>query len=277
MNKLISNEELLNISNNTTFQKYYNQFTLLALNMFECENLPDGIETRHIEKPLIEFGYSFFYNDYDYGFVCLPCSITGFNIYNEPTKVTINNQIIHKTLNVDDGVLILNNDLRTGLYPIIMNYASRLSEIETSINTNIYQQKFPFIVECSKDNEMSVRQMIKNIHENEPYILVKKKLDLMDIKIDSLTVPYVADKLLDDKKKIENELLTLLGLNNVGDKKERLIVDEANANNDYINRNVDLLYKNRKLACDKINEKFGLNINVKRVNNIEENNFIEEV
>lgn len=277
MNKLISNEELLNISNNTTFQKYYNQFTLLALNMFEWENLPDGIETRHIEKPLIEFGYSFFYNDDDYGFVCLPCSITGFNIYNEPTQVTINNQIIHKTMKVDDGVLILNNDLRTGLYPIIMNYASRLSEIETSINTNIYQQKFPFIVECSKDNEMSVRQMIKNIHENEPYILVKKKLDLMDIKIDSLTVPYVADKLLDDKKKIENELLTLLGLNNVTDKKERLIVDEANANNDYINRNVDLLYKNRKIACNKINEKFGLNINVKRVNNIEENNFIEEV
>ena len=226
---------------------------------------------------MIEYGFSFFYNDDDYGFVCLPCSITGFNIYNEPTQVTINNQIIHKTMMIDEGVLILNNDLRTGLYPIIMNYASRLSEIETSINTNIYQQKFPFIVECSKDNEMSVRQMIENIHENEPYILVKKKLDLMDIKIDSLSVPYVADKLLEDKKKIENELLTLFGLNNVADKKERLIVDEANANNDYINRNVDLLYKNRKLACDKINEKFNLNISVKRVNNIEENHFIEEV
>ena len=98
----------------------------------------------------------------------------------------------------------------------------------------------------------------------------------MDIKVDDLSVPYVADKLLDDKKKIENELLTLFGLNNVGDKKERLIVDEANANNDYINRNVDLLYKNRKLACDKINEKFGLNISVKRVNNVEEKQYIEE-
>ena len=54
MNKIISNEGLLKISNDTTFQKYYNQFTLLALNMFEWENLPDGIETRHIEKPLIE-------------------------------------------------------------------------------------------------------------------------------------------------------------------------------------------------------------------------------
>ena len=76
--------------------------------------------------------------------------------------------------------------------------------------------------------------------------------------------------MLEDRKKIENELLTLFGLNNVIDKKERLIVDEANANNDYINRNVDLLYKNRKQACDEINKKFGVNINVKRVNNIEE-------
>ena len=264
------------MSNNTTFQKYYNQFMLLALNMFQWENLPDGIETRHIEKPLIANGYSFFYNDEDYGFVCLPCSITGFNIYNEHTQITINNQIIHKTLCVDDGVLILNNDLCTGLYPILINYASRLSEIETSINTNIYQQKFPFIIECSKDNEYSVRQMMKNIRDNEPYVLVKKKLDLMDIKVDSLNVTYIADKLLEDKKKIENELLTLFGLNNVTDKKERLIVDEANANNDYINRNVDLLYKNRKIACDKINEKFNLNVSVKRVNNIEENYYNEE-
>ena len=270
MNKLFNNEELLKISNNTTFQKYFNQFILLALNMFQWDNLPEGIETRHIEKPLIEHGYSFFYNDSDYGYVCLPCTIIGFNIYNEPTRVQINNQIIHRSMEIDEGVLILNNDLRTGLYPIIVNYASRLTEIETSINTNIFQQKFPFIVECSKDNEYSVRQMLKNIHENEPYILVKKKLDLMDIKIDDLSVPYVADKLLEDRKKIENELLTLFGLNNVIDKKERLIVDEANANNDYINRNVDLLYKNRKQACDEINKKFGLNINVKRVNNIEE-------
>ena len=270
MDKIFNNEELLKMSNNTTFLKYYNQFTLLALNMFQWENLPEGIETRHIEKPLIEHGYSFFYNDPDYGYVCLACTITGFNIYNEPTRVTINNQLIHKSMEIDEGVLILNNDLRTGLYPIIVNYASRLTEIETSINTNIFQQKFPFIVECSKDNEYSVRQMLKNIHENEPYILVKKKLDLMDIKIDDLSVPYVADKLLEDRKKIENELLTLFGLNNVIDKKERLIVDEANANNDYINRNVDLLYKNRKQACDEINKKFGLNINVKRVNNIEE-------
>ena len=111
--------------------------------------------------------------------------------------------------------------------------------------------------------------------ERENYIM-KRLIEANDyIKIDDLSVPYVADKLLEDKKKIENELLTLFGLNNVADKKERLIVDEANANNDYINRNVDLLYKNRKIACDKINEKFNRNISVKRVNNIEEEIYSE--
>ena len=61
MVKLFNNEELLKISNNTTFLKYYNQFILLALNMFQWGNLPEGIETRHIEIPLIKNGYAFFY------------------------------------------------------------------------------------------------------------------------------------------------------------------------------------------------------------------------
>ena len=105
-----------------------------------------------METPLMETGQASFCKDPEEGYVCLPCTITGFNIYNEPTRVQINNQIIHRSMDIDEGVLILNNDLRTGLYPIIVNYSSRLTEIETSINTNIFHQKFPFIVECSKDN-----------------------------------------------------------------------------------------------------------------------------
>ena len=80
MNKLFNNEELLKISNNTTFQKYFNQFMLLALNMFQWDNLPEGIETRHIERPLIENGYAFndyaipdIYSRHDYNF--LKCSV----------------------------------------------------------------------------------------------------------------------------------------------------------------------------------------------------------
>lgn len=54
-----------------------------------------------------------------------------------------------------------------------------------------------------------------------------------------------------------------------------MLVDEINVNNDYINRNVDILYNARELACEKINEKFGVNWKVVRQNNMSESLYKE--
>jgi len=60
------------------------------------------------------------------------------------------------------------------------------------------------------------------------------------------------------------EALTFLGIDNFNiDKKERVIVDEANANNDLINQNAEIMLNARKKAVDEINKKFNLNITVK--------------
>ena len=60
-----------------------------------------------------------------------------------------------------------------------------------------------------------------------------------------------------------NELLTFLGINNSNtDKKERLLVDEVNSNNDFILVNIDHMYDERKRAVEEINKKFNLNITV---------------
>ena len=60
-------------------------------------------------------------------------------------------------------------------------------------------------------------------------------------------------------------LSVALGINNNNtDKKERLLVDEVNANNEFILVNIDHMYEERKKACEEINRKFGLNITVNR-------------
>lgn len=59
-----------------------------------------------------------------------------------------------------------------------------------------------------------------------------------------------------------NELLTYLGINNTLEKKERLIVDETNSNNQFIKMSSDIGFKLRQSACEQMNEKFGLNIRV---------------
>ena len=49
-----------------------------------------------------------------------------------------------------------------------------------------------------------------------------------------------------------------------------MVVDEVNANNEYTSINLDLMYDLREKACKEINEKFGLNISVKK-REVEEN------
>ena len=56
------------------------------------------------------------------------------------------------------------------------------------------------------------------------------------------------------------------GINNNFEKKERLLVDEVNSNNDFIDRNVELMYRQRKLACEQMNKKFGWNVKVINLN-----------
>lgn len=270
-----ANEILLQRANDLTFIKYFTQFFNLALNIFKWEDTGE-VESRFIERTLIENGYCFVYQDNDYGLICMPCSLVGLNIYNEPTHIQITSPLISKTLKIDDGILIYNNYTKTGLIPIIMNYVDRLTEIETTINTNIYLQKTPYIIVADKKTEKSIREVANQITNNEPVIVVKSSI-VENLQNLELHTNFVAPELFELKQKIENEFLTFIGLNNNSqtNKKERLIVDEVNVNNDYINRNVDILYNAREIACKKINEKFGVNWKVTRQNNLSESLFKE--
>ena len=71
--------------------------------------------------------------------------------------------------------------------------------------------------------------------------------------------PFVADKIMDYKKEIWNEALTFLGINNIMlEKKERLVSDEANSNNELINLNLQSYLIPRMEACKQFNKLYGL-------------------
>ena len=68
---------------------------------------------------------------------------------------------------------------------------------------------------------------------------------------------FIADKLQDYKKGIWNELLTFLGINNLNEKKERMVTDETNQNNEVINLNLQSFLITRKEAFNKFNKLFN--------------------
>ena len=263
--------------------RLYNRYKLLALNMFKWENLPEGIESKNIERILYENGQGVFYKNNDYGFVFLPCTGVGTpNIMNEDVYVRTSGYMCTDTLRLisatdsivnleftNVGVRCLNNDLKLPSYINVVDYANKMNEVEKAIDLNISQQKFPYLIVSNNNTEFSMKALMDKVEKGEPVIYVDKKLSLGDLQFFNTGVPFVVDKLQQYKKDLEQEILNYFGLSSTNDKRERMLVDELNLNNDYKDRTCELMFKQRKLFCDLVNKTYGLNIKVINLNDEE--------
>ena len=254
---------------NNDYFRLFNHYTNLALNTYRWVNLPEGLESKYIEKALYKHGQCFFTLDKDFGYMCLPCSPTGqINIYGEPLGYVLTGVGYSKQVKDTEGVRITNNDTAVPTVWHIDYYTKKMVEVDEVILQNLRQQRFPYIMATTKNTEFTVKNIAKKIEEKEDFIFMDKSLtdgDGLGIQVIPTLAPYLLDKLQIQKLEFERELLTHLGINTVIEKKERLISCEANANNEHIALNLDLGYKSRKRACQLINAKYGLNINVIKV------------
>ena len=259
------------LDNNFRLGLIYNKYKMLSLNMFRWEGLPQTIESRHIENSLFNYGLCLIVNDDDLGFISVPCNYGAYmNVNNVPTEVITCGFNYIKTFDYirkdkNKCQLILNNDLAIGNEQYIFDYAQRMFEVENCIRVNINQQKFPWFVNTTPNNKKTMEVMFEKVMNGDPYILGSKD-QIGSVEVLTLNTPYIADKLNQYKYELEREVLSFHGLNNNFEKKERLLVDEVNSNNDFIDRNVELMYRQRQLACEQMNEKFGWNVKVINLN-----------
>ena len=249
------------------YRRIYDYYKMLALNMFTWENLPETMDSRYIENALYENGLCLVNDDKDLGLISVPCSFgANMNINGESTEVITSGYNYVKTIkyiNNDNCVLIRNNDLAKATRDYIANYAERMLEVEMCIRANINQQKFPWFINASEKTKKSLQLIFDKVENFEPFILANREImGEAPLEVLTMSTPYVADKLNSYKYELEREILSFLSLNNNFEKKERLLTDEVNSNNDFIHTNAMLMYKVRLQACEQINKKFGLNVRV---------------
>ena len=241
-------------------------YQMLALNRYKWENLPNGIESRYIEQMLYDNGECAMFDHPDFGLTVLRSSSReNLNIYGEPTKLTLTGFNEHRTVMIDDCVRILNNDLALPTQQNIIYYARRMAEIDDIIMQNLRQQRVPYLFATDDNNSYSLKALYDRMYQGEPAIFVDKEMlsgQCENIMVIPTVAPYLVDKLQIQKQEMERELLTFLGINNTLEKKERLLQDETNSNNQFIKMSSDIGFKQRQLACELINEKFGLNVQV---------------
>lgn len=245
------------------------EFLNLAINRFSWSNLPKGLTSERLEEMLICHGTlgAFMENEM---IVILPLFGTNkVNIYNEHTDFNLfgfNGSTYTK--NVDEIVKLKNNQLGSEDLSTLQLYAKKIDDIEQTQDVNLFQQCIPKIIGTSKDGILTAKNIVKQIKEFKFVVFTKskgienqlKKEDVLDN-----TAPFILDKLSDYENFYRNKVLTFLGINNANtDKKERLITNEVDANNEYIKINLDLMYDMRKRFCDEVNAKFGVNIKVEK-------------
>ena len=260
-----------NVLNDITFDFYLRCFKKLCLSMFEWVNLPKGMDSRFLEEVLYYNGLATLLYDETFGFINTASTPSGnLNIYGLPTSIncfsygfsSIRNLytgLANEEARRNDCILVLNCQDKESTFSSMQLFAYRMYKAERSSDININSTKSPIVIMASDKTKLSMINAYAQYDGNQPVIVGKKgQFDLNDITSIDTKAEFIADKLQDYKKGIWNELLTFLGINNLNEKKERMVTDETNQNNEVINLNLQSFLIPRKKACEQFNELFEL-------------------
>ena len=266
--KKISETELAMIINDRTMVDYCDRLKMLAVSLFTWKNLDKhaGVgASRFLELSLYEEGRGVFIKDEKLGYMALKVNPSDkLNVYNLPSRVTAWSIGYNKQFDFDNVVYIMNNEIEKPTMEFMELFAYRLYETERTTDINLNAQKTPVLIEGDTKTILTLKNVYMQYSGNIPFIFGNKQFDISNkLNVLKTDAPYIVDKLDVHKHQIFNDALTVLGINNANtDKKERLITNEVESNEQLITYYLNCFYKKRKEACDLINEKFGLDISI---------------
>ena len=248
---------------------YYREFLLKKiLSRFEFDGLPSGWELDYFLKHLFLDGHICI-TDTAMGVLPLKCGLTGIGVFEQPTKVIIANPILgnfDRTINVDSAVIKIQYNYG-GVGWIINRYATMLAMCDSGVAVNLMNTKATYVFKAnSKAQAATMQKMYDDITQGKPAVFVGDNGALSNENVFVMPAKqnFIADDIQLLKRKIINEFLTEIGINNTNlDKRERLTDDEVNANNDEVLANIQHWYDNINEGLEWANKLFNLNITVK--------------
>ena len=258
------------LMNDRTYVDYLERMKKICLSMFEWQNLPESMNARFLEMCLYYIGQASLLYDDNYGFINTMCADGGYiNIYGLPTELNCYSYRFNQRRSLymtDTGeekgkecILVMNNYERIPTSATIELFAYRLAEAQRTADVNIKAQRTPVLISTDQKQYMTLKKMYEQYDGNTPAIFADKNANISEaVKTLKTDAPYIAQDIMDYKREIWNEFLTFMGISNLSEKRERMISNEVDSNNELINLNLQALLIPRKEACRQFNEKYGL-------------------
>ena len=238
----------------------------IATTIFQWKGFNSDFIGVQIERQLFNQGtVCFFIDSDDHVEKALPWVVNGkLNIYGRPVEWNAYGVGFNKTgLDADNSVIIWNNSAQIPTQPYIRTIVNKMVNIDGAIDVNVNSIKTPSIFTGDERELLTFKNMFQRISDNEPVIYTDKSATMQPFNVLTTGAEYYGEELSSLYDYYEGRLLTYLGLKYIkSDKKERLVVDEANSRNDMQKSIFFGQMKYRQEAAEKINEIFGLDVSV---------------
>lgn len=258
---------------NTGMQRFFTRYLLQkAMSVFEWQ-MPEEWAKNYFLYTLYCWGYISVINTDKFGIIPQGCSLKGYNVMYQPTHAVIANPlltgIMEPQIGTECALIQLQPDYGS-IMDLVSYYADMMALCAESAAANTLNSKLSYVFRAgNKAAAEAFKKMFDQIASGEPAVFIDKSLlnDDGSVAWDSfsadLSSNYIAGDILDDMKKWENEFCTRIGIPNSNtEKKERMIVDEVNANNFDTRSNCHMWLESLQKGCRTASNMFGINLSV---------------
>lgn len=205
--------------------------------------------------------------DTELGVIPLRCGYSGINVWDRPTDIIISNPILgsfQRKIGVDGALIHLQYDYQ-GISPILQRFSTLLAMCDSAISVNLMNSKVAFIGFVDDQSQAkTLQKMYDMISEGTPAVFPRKnQVSPESFMFNNVKQTFIADDVMLVRRKIVNDFLSDIGINNANlDKRERLNEQEVNANNEEVRFNVLNWLDTVQEGLDVANKLYGLGLKI---------------
>lgn len=276
--------------NQLEFMNALARLTKRALARYSFEGLPITVNERVLKMALLFHGCVCFFEK-EGNILALPalpnsnlnlygewksCFVYGRNGFNAQIPLYIPGADESKTINKGDinlsmkdkpnGVFVRENEFMYPFMNYCITYAEKIADCMRTIDVTRKNIKKPFIITAEEQLVPTIKKFFDNRDNNEEYIVSSgvfpaDRISLLPIETNADSIKAATDLM----EWYYNDFDNLCNWNSNAnpDKKERLLVDEVNSNNESMSEVRDNFIEYLQEQIDNVNKYLGTNIKVK--------------
>ena len=257
-------------SDNPTEQclAYYTEKMIrLGQSVYEWNDIAMG---RLIERYLWDDGRCIVWDSPEMGIVVSRCIERGWNVNGdavlfEPVfDMRADERIEAPLLTTADCVAVYDLPIKDFKRSDCLWLCGQITDVNDTIRTQVSNQKTPMVAYAgSKKMVEKLKSAIIDIASGIKALVLD--MDMRDqIQVLDFNAPYNVESLQQYLWSIESEMMEFMGIDSQDafQKKERLIVDEQEGNDELLNYMLASGLKMRRYAAERMNEMFGLDLDV---------------